>query len=212
MILAALLSSATGFVLTAFHRRSKVSGEAAIKYYLLGALTNGAMLYGAALLFGLGASTTFSGLQVGLAFGSRWLGARDRPDVAEGVPAPAAAFLTVAAKVGALARLMGLLLEMEIAWRPLVAVLAAATMTLGNLAALWQDDVRRFPGWSGVSRTGYGLMALVALGRSDLAVPSLLFFFVAYALANTATRGMVRLAGGAGGRQHGRLGSLPCPV
>ncbi len=64
-------------------------------------------------------------------------------------------------------------------------------MTLGNLAALWQDDVRRLLGWSAVSQSGYGLMAVVALGRSDLAVPSLLFFLVAYVVANLAAFGVV---------------------
>lgn len=215
LILATLLSSGTGFVLTAYHRRSKVAGETAIKYYLLGALANGAMLYGVALFFGLAASTTFPTLRAGLAGGGTDLalgiavalvmvglafkmGAVPAhawvPDVAEGAPAPVAAFLTVAAKIGALvalARLVWLLPEAGIAWRPLVALLAAATMTLGNLAALWQDDVRRLLGWSSVSQTGYGLMAVVALGRSDLAVPSLLFFLVAYALANLAAFGVV---------------------
>lgn len=215
LILAAVLSSATGFVLAAYHRQSKASGEAAIKYYLLGALANGAMLYGVAFLFGLAASTSFPALRVGLAAGGAgWvlgiavalvmLGLAFKmaavpvhawmPDVAEGAPAPVAAFLTAAAKVGALvalARFMWILPEAGIAWRPLVAVLAAATMTLGNLAALWQDDVRRMLGWSAVSQTGYGLMALVALGRSELALPALLFFLVAYAVGNMAAFGVV---------------------
>ena len=64
-------------------------------------------------------------------------------------------------------------------------------MTLGNLAALWQDDVRRLLGWSAVSQTGYGLMAMVALGRSDLALPSLLFFLMAYVIGNIAAFGVV---------------------
>src|SRR3546814_15294205 len=63
---------------------------------------------------------------------------------------------------------------------------SAATMTLGNLAALWQDDVRRLLGWSSVSQTGYGLLAVVAVERSDLALPSLLYFLLAYVLANVA--------------------------
>src|SRR3546814_19107258 len=64
-------------------------------------------------------------------------------------------------------------------------------MTLGNLAALWQDDVRRLLGWSAVSQSGYGLMAVVALGRSELELPSLLFFLLAYAAANLAALGVV---------------------
>lgn len=185
-----------------------------MKYYLLGALTNGALVYGAVLLFGLGATTTLLGLAdalpgadgaalvtgtglvvLGLAFklgavpAHAWV-----PDVADGAPAPVAAFLTVAPKVGALialARLAATLPESDVGWRPLVAVLAAATMTYGNLAALHQDDVRRLLGWSAVSQAGYGLMAVVALGRSDLAVSSLVYFLAAYAVANLAAFGVV---------------------
>jgi NADH-quinone oxidoreductase subunit N len=81
--------------------------------------------------------------------------------------------------------------ESGVGWRPMIALIAAATMTLGNLAALWQSDVRRLLGWSAVSQSGYGLMAVVALGRSDLAVPALLFFLIAYSLANIAAFGVV---------------------
>lgn len=214
LLLGVLLASATGYVLASYHRASPRSAEAGIKYYLLGALTNGAMVYGAVLLFGLAGTTTYPGVLeglartreaalvagtglvvVGLAFklgavpAHAWV-----PDVADGAPAPAAAFLTVAPKVGALValgRLVLILPEAGVGWRPLVALLAAATMTLGNLAALWQDDVRRLLGWSAVSQSGYGLMAVVALGRSELAVTSLLFFLVAYAFANLAAFGAV---------------------
>lgn len=212
--LGVLLSSATGSVLIAYHRRSRRASEAAIKYYLLGALANGAMVYGVVLMFGLAATTTLSGLLagldaahslplvaatglvvVGLAFkmgavpAHAWV-----PDVADGAPAPVAAFITTASKVAALivlARLVIVLPESSVGWRPLIAVIAAATMTLGNVAALWQDDVRRLLGWSAVSQTGYGLMAIVAVGRSDLAIPSLLYFLVAYACANLAAFGVV---------------------
>ena len=214
LILGALLSSVTGYVLTAYHRASARSTEAGVKYYLLGALTNAALVYGAALLFGLAGTTTFSGLRaglidadpvalvagfvlvvVGLAFkigavpAHAWV-----PDVADGAPAPVSAFLTIAPKVGglvALARLVAVLPEHGVGWRPVVAALALATMTLGNLAALAQDDARRLLGWSAVSQSGYGLMALVALGRSDLAVPSLVFFTAAYGAANLAAFGVV---------------------
>lgn len=213
-IVSMLLSSATGFVLVAYHRASRASAEAGIKYYLLGALTSASMLIGVAYLFGLAGSTTLPGLRTGLATSSgpglavavalvvvavafklgavpahAWM-----PDVAEGAPAPVAAFVTSLPKVGAfvfLARLVLVLPADGVGWRPLVAVIAAATMTLGNLAALWQDDVRRMLGWSSVSQTGYGLLAVVAIGRSDLAVPSLLYFLIAYVLANVAAFGVV---------------------
>ena len=212
-IVAMVLSSATGFVLVAYHRRSSPASEAAMKYYLIGAFTSASMLIGVAYLFGLAGSTTLpalarglpgSGLAlvvgvalvvVALAFkmgavpAHAWM-----PDVAQGAPAPVAAFVTSIPKVGGfvfLARLVLALPPDGLDWRPLIAVLAAATMTLGNLAALWQDDVRRLLGWSAVSQTGYGLMAIVALGRSDLAVPSLLFFLLAYVLGNVAAFGVV---------------------
>ena len=213
LLLGVLLSSVTGYFLAAYHRRAAHSVEAGIKYYLLGALTNGAFLYGVVLLFGVAGTTTLRGQRAGLADGDgvavvaatalvllglafkigsvpahAWV-----PDVAQGAPAPAAAFLTAVPKIGAfvgLARLAATLPE-TVGWRPAVAILAAATMTLGNLAALWQDDVRRLLGWSAVSQTGYALLALVALGRSELAVPALLYFLFAYAMANIAAFGVV---------------------
>jgi NADH-quinone oxidoreductase subunit N len=212
IVMAIELSSATSYVLIAYHRRSKLASEAAIKYFLIAALTSSVMLLGVGLLFGLAGTTTLSGLRNGLpddapallvgvalvvtalAFkmGSvpahAWM-----PDVAQGAPAPIAAFVTTVPKIGglvALARLASVLPD-AIGWRPLAALLAAATMTLGNLAALWQDDVRRLLGWSAVSQTGYALMAVAALGRSDLAIPSLMYFLVAYVLANVVAFGVV---------------------
>lgn len=214
VILGMLLSSATGYILAAYHRSSPRATEAGVKYYLLGALTNAGLVYGVALLFGLGATTTYLGLErelvgkdavalvagaslviIGLAFklgavpAHAWV-----PDVADGAPVPVSAFLTAAPKVGALvaiARFVAVLPESGVGWRVVIAVVAATTMTLGNLAALASDDVRRLLGWSAVSQTGYGLMAVVALGRSDLAIPSLLFFTAAYSAANLAAFGVI---------------------
>ncbi len=242
VIVAILLSSVTGFVLAAFHRRSPLSSEAAIRFYLIGALANTAALMGVALLFGLAGSTTLEGISQGLAGGGEdarpalllglvlllgllgfKLGAVPLhswvPDVAQGAPAPIAGFITAIPKVGAfvfLARLV-LVLPEEVAWQPLIAVAATATMTLGNLACLWQDDVRRILGWSAVSQTGYGLMAIVGLGASTLALPALLYFLVAYVAGNIAAFGViVELRGrtalvdfdGAGRERPALLGSL----
>ena len=212
-IVAMLLSSATGYVLSAYHRRSSPAAEAALKYYLIGALANSALLIGVALLFGLVGGTTLAAIAAGLPGNSltavvgvglvilgitfkigavpahAWM-----PDVAQGAPAPVAAFVTAVPKVGGflfLARFVLSLPDGAVGWEAMVAVLAAATMTLGNLACLWQDDLRRLLGWSAVSQTGYGLMAIVAIGRSDLAVPALLFFLLAYVPANLAAFGVV---------------------
>lgn len=212
IVMAIVLSSVTGYVLAAFHRRSKLASEAAIKYFLLSALVNSGMLLGVALLFGLAGTTTLTGLGDGLTESSSALVAGTAlvvtalafkmgsvpahawmPDVAQGAPAPVAAFLTTAPKVGALVALARVVVVLpdSVGWRPLVALLAAATMTLGNLAALWQEDVRRMLGWSAVSQTGYALMAIAGLGRSELSVAALLFFVLAYVLANVAAFAVV---------------------
>ncbi len=211
-VVAMLLSSATGYVLSAYHRTSARSSEAAIKYYLIGALASSAMLMGVAFLFGLAGGTTLAALSGGFRAGPAavagvalvlvavmfkigsvpahmWV-----PDVAQGAPAPVAAFVTAVPKVGGflfLARFVLALPEGSVGWVPLIAILAAATMTLGNLASLWQEDLRRLLGWSAVSQTGYGLMAIVGIGRSDLALPALLFFLLAYVPANMAAFGVV---------------------
>jgi NADH-quinone oxidoreductase subunit N len=201
-IVAMLLSSATGFVLAAYHRRSSPAAEAAIKYYLIGAFANSAVLFGVALLFGLAGSTTLGGLASGLP-------AHGGPALVVGV---ALVIMGLAFKIGAvpahawvpdvaqvpkiggflfLARFVLSLPPDAAGWQPLVAILATATMTLGNLACLWQEDVRRLLGWSAVSQTGYGLMAIVGLGASSLAIPALLFFLLAYVLGNLAAFGVV---------------------
>ena len=214
LIVGILLSSASGFALAGFHRRSAAAGEAAIKFFLVGSLATSTLLFGSALLFGLSGTTVYADfagqldgadatalaaafalVAVGLAYKlgavpvHTWV-----PDVADGSPAPMAGFLTSVPKVGsliAIARLAAALGDSDVGWRPLVAVLAAATMTIGNLAALWQDDVRRLLGWSAVSMSGYGLMGVVAVGRSDLALPSILYFLLAYVVANLAAFGVV---------------------
>lgn len=212
-VAALVLSSATGFVLTGYHRLRKEAAEAAMKYFLVGAFTSAAMLLGVAFLFGLAGSTTLPGLRAGLTDGGVALvvgvalvtlaiafkiGAFPAhpwvPDAAEGAPAPVAAFVTTIPKVGGflfLARFVLALPSEAIGWQPLIALLAAVTMTLGNLAALWQDDVRRLLGWSAVSQSGYGLMAIVALGQSALALPALLYFLLAYTAGNIAAFGVV---------------------
>lgn len=205
-----LLSSVTGYTLAAYHRDWALSVEAGMKYFLIGALANTVLIIGVALMFGLLGNPGYSEIAaalpsqsaspllllglglvvVALAFklgavpAHAWL-----PDVAEGAPAPAAAFLTVVPKIGAaiaLARLVTLFPPDGLPIRPLIAVISAATMTLGNLAALWQDDMRRMIGWSSVSQAGYALMAVSVIGLDATALPALLFFLLGYAVANLA--------------------------
>ncbi|MFD1379701.1 NADH-quinone oxidoreductase subunit N [Fodinicurvata halophila] len=205
-----LLSSVTGYTLAAYHRDWPLSVESGMKYFLVGAFANAILVVGVTLVFGMAGATGYGEIAanlpdlapspllllglalvvIGVAFklgavpAHTWV-----PDIAEGAPAPAAAFLTVVPKIGAaiaLFRLVELFPPEAFTIRPLIAILAVATMTLGNLAALWQDDMRRMLGWSSVSQSGYALMAVAVVGLSDSALSALLIFLVGYALSNLA--------------------------
>ena len=211
LLIAVLLSSITGYVLAAFHRGWAPSLEAGMKYFLVGGLANALLTFGVVLTVGVGGATSYDTIDAALVeapLGAAGLvlimiglfyklGAVPAhawvPDVAEGAPAPSAAFLTVAPKIGAAIALMRLVSEAADA--PVVPLFAAlislATMTLGNLAALAQDDMRRMLGWSSVSQSGYALMAVAAGGASALAEPALTAFMAAYALANLAAFAVV---------------------
>jgi NADH-quinone oxidoreductase subunit N len=209
LVIAVLLSSVTGYTLAAWHRDWALSVEAGMKYFLMGALANALLITGVTLILGLLSSSEYADIATALKLGNglspllfvgfaltitgvafklgavpahAWL-----PDVAEGAPVPSAAFLTVVPKIGAaiaLARLVQLVPPEFLGLRPLIAVLAVATMTLGNLAALWQDDLRRLIGWSSVAQAGYLLMAITVLGLSPDALTALLVFVASYAIGN----------------------------
>jgi NADH-quinone oxidoreductase subunit N len=211
LVIGVLLSSVTGYTLAAWHRDWALSVEAGMKYFLMGALANALLITGVTLILGLLGSSGYVDIADTLALGTNlspllfvgfaltligiafklgavpahaWL-----PDVAEGAPVPSAAFLTVVPKIGAaiaLARLVQLVPPEMLGLRPLIAVLAVATMTLGNLAALWQDDLRRLIGWSSVAQAGYLLMAITVLGLSPDALTALLAFVASYAIGNLA--------------------------
>ncbi len=186
--------------------RDRRGTEAALKTYLLGAFLGVAMMLGITLLFGAAGGTGYSLLEevdaqqqpvvavglvallAGLAFkggfvpGHFWV-----PDAAEAARPGAAALLTTVPKIGGLLasyRVLDAVPTDLVDWPLLIAVLAALTMTLGNLAAFGQDSARRLLGWSSVSQVGYLLMAVAVAGRSDLAVPSLALYLAAYAVTN----------------------------
>jgi len=219
LIVGVLLSSVTGYALVAYHRAWAPALEAGMKYFLIGALANALFVIGIVLIFGLTGATGYPDIAlelprhdsplivivalafvvIGLAFklgafpAHAWL-----PDVAQGAPAPVAALLTVVPKIGAAIALVRFvqLLPGTIEWAWVIAGISALTMTLGNLGAMWQNDFRRLLGWSAVSQSGYALMAVAVVGASDEAVPSLLVFLAAYAVANiTAFAAVVHLRG-----------------
>lgn len=186
--------------------RDRRGTEAALKTFLLGAFLGVAMLLGVTLLFGAAGGTGYAllhdlseqqqpvvavglvALLAGLAFkggfvpGHFWI-----PDAAEATRPGAAALLTTVPKVGGLLaayRVLDAVPSDVVDWPLLIALLAALTMTLGNLAAFGQDVPRRLLGWSSVSQVGYLLMAVAVAGRSELALPSLALYLAAYAVTN----------------------------
>lgn len=192
--------------------------EAALKYYLMGAFLGIVMFTGIALLFGVGRSTRYAelaealggappaavavgglGLLAGLLFK---LGAVPAhfwvPDVAEGATVTVASFVTTVPKVGAVVAVYRLL-DGPLAgapgnWPLVVAVLAALSMTLGNLAAFFQDSVTRLLGYSTVSQVGYLLMVPVVAGGTDLALPALALYLTAYVVTNVGAFAVVAAA------------------
>ncbi len=210
-----LLVLAVGFLLASIPiyalvglARSRAGAEAAMKTYLVGALFGIVLLLGVTILYAVAGGTAYPELRAGLTTAPHaavaagvvavlggllfeaggvpahfWV-----PDAAEASTGVTAAFLTTVPKVGALVaafRLVSVLPD-GVAWPLLVALLAAASMTLGNLAAYWQHDPRRLLGWSTVGQVGFLLVPVAVAGRSPLALPAMLFYLAAYALTNVA--------------------------
>jgi NADH-quinone oxidoreductase subunit N len=207
LVAAYLLASIPLYALTGM-TRTRTSTEAAMKYYLMGALSGVTMLVGATLLIGVSGSSQYADLAFALPSAPRavvavglvavlagllfkvgavplhfWV-----PDVVQGASTPAAAFVATIPKIGgllALHRLLSTALSTApVDWPLLVAVIAAVTMTLGNLGAFFQDDVRRLLAYSTISQVGYLLMAVAAAARAGLALPALAFYLAGYAVTN----------------------------
>ncbi|HCG55906.1 MAG TPA: NADH-quinone oxidoreductase subunit N [Brevibacterium sp.] len=181
--------------------------EAAMKTYFLGALSGIILMLGVTVLYALTGGTDYARLAEALPgahFGAVGVGVLCVlagllfkaggvpfhfwvPDAAQGTGVTAATFLTTVPKIGAIVaiyRFVGTMSVGNDSWLIVVAILATASMFLGNLAAYWQRDPRRLLGWSTVAQVGFLLVPVAAAGRSDLALPSMLFYLGAYALAN----------------------------
>jgi NADH-quinone oxidoreductase subunit N len=207
-----------GYLLAAFHKTDSNSTEGAIKYFLLGSFSSAIFLFGLAFVWGLAGSTRIDvvaaelsavvagaaplspGLAMGLAFLTTGVAFKIAavpfhywtPDAYQGSPTPITGYLSVGPKVGAFALILRLFVEalgpLADWWMPVMIVLATLTMTLGNLVALTQDNVKRMLAYSSIAHTGYMLVGLAAwagdpLGRSD-GIQALLFYGVAYAFMN----------------------------
>jgi NADH-quinone oxidoreductase subunit N len=182
------LMSLSAYVLAAFHRDEERSTEAGLKYFVLGALSSGVMLYGMSLVYGFVGSTDFTAIGAGLSAGEeRNLGALFglvfvlaglafkvsavpfhmwTPDVYEGAPTPVAAFFASAPKVAAMGLFLRVALDafsgMIADWRQIVIFMAIASMFLGAVGAIGQSNVKRLLAYSSINNIGFVLIGLAA--------------------------------------------------
>ena len=205
------------YVLAGFFPTKLASNEAGMKYLLLGAFASGFFLYGVALVYGNVGSTNIGiiasqipqvssaplflvgvlllivgfGFKVALVPFHQWA-----PDVYEGAPTPIAAFISAGPKAAGFAALfrvfVGALNGMSDQWVLIVAVLAALTMTVGNVVAVVQRNIKRMLAYSSVAHAGYVLVALTAVNQDG--VSSAMFYLFVYCVMNIGAFGAVVLA------------------
>jgi len=197
------LQSLALYVVAAFKRDSARSAEAGLKYFVLGALSSGMLLYGASLVYGFTGSTNFtviaaavqpSGANIGLVFGLVFLMAGFAfkisavpfhmwtPDVYEGAPTPVTAFFAAAPKLAAMALTVRVLIAafpaVTAEWRQIVVFLAIASMALGAFAAIGQTNIKRLMAYSSIGHMGYALVGLAA-GTAE-GVAGVVFYLAIY--------------------------------
>lgn len=221
------LLSVALYGLAAFNRREAVSSEAAIKYFLMGALVSSFVLYGGALVYGETGSTSLAGIGEALSAGTGSPGILFfgflllvcgfgfklglvpfhawAPDVYQGAPSPFVAFLSVAPKTAAavvLARLVMLVTSAPSAgdWAKLISVLAIASMLIGNLFALAQRDIKRMLAYSGIAHMGYLMIPLASPGPASWR--PILVYLISYTLMNGGAFVLVSMLYAKPGEQH----------
>jgi NADH-quinone oxidoreductase subunit N len=219
------ISSIATYILAAVRKRTGKSPEAGLKYFLLGSFATAFFLYGIALTFGATGSTNIAeiaaalpqsatpgfatlavamvliglGFKVSAAPFQVWT-----PDVYEGAPSPVVALMSTGPKVAAFAVLLRILYGayplLHAHWLLLVWIMAALSMTVGNLGALRQHNVKRLLAYSSIAHAGYTLVAFTALSREGIAAA--MFYTAAYAAMNVGAFAIVSHAGGFDDRLH----------
>ncbi|TFI56760.1 NADH-quinone oxidoreductase subunit NuoN [Sphingomonas parva] len=197
------LQSLSAYVLASFQRTDNRSAEAGLKYFVLGALASGILLYGVSLLYGFTGSTLFGdiavalgtdGVSAGELFGLVFVLAGIAfkvsavpfhmwtPDVYEGAPTPVTAFFASAPKVAAIALLTRLAIEgmgpATFEWRQIVIFMALASTILGGVAAIGQPNIKRLLAYSSINNVGFILIGLAAANREGVA--AILFYMAVY--------------------------------
>jgi proton-translocating NADH-quinone oxidoreductase chain N len=212
--------SLTSYVLAGYLKRNPKSNEAAVKYFMYGSVASAVMLYGMSMLYGITGTTNIlsiagafkptpgselvmflSLIMILVGFGFKiamvpfhqW-----SPDTYEGAPTPITAFLSVASKAAGFAilvRVLGTGIKIAVVdWRLLIAILAALTMTVGNLIAISQINIKRMLAYSSIAQAGYLLIGLVAMPSAD-AVPAIQLYLLAYLFMNLGAFAVVTMLG-----------------
>jgi len=213
------------YVLVGFAKADRKSNEAALKYFLLGAFASGILLYGISLVYGATGSFNLDGIAEAIAAGPRGsylllqVGAilvlvgmafkvaavpfhMWTPDAYEGAPTPITAFMSTAAKAAAFAMLCRVFLKgfygLAADWTPLLVFLAVASMTLGNVVAILQDNVKRMLAYSSIAHAGYMLLGLIAVGASRgdpltqrYGMTAIVLYLLVYTFTNMGAFGLV---------------------
>lgn len=210
------LMALSSYILAGYFRGEVKSHEAATKYFVLGALSSGILIYGLSLLYGATGSLSLAEVSQKLAAGPRPAAATAgvflllagmlfkvaavpfhvwTPDVYEGAPTPMTAFFSVGPKAAAFAMLVRVLWvglgPAATDWRLFVSWVAAATMIWGNVAALTQENVKRMLAYSSIAHAGYALLGVLAGG--GLGTQSVLFYMLVYTVTNLGAFGLVVL-------------------
>ncbi len=213
------ISSISTYILAGYRKQTGRGPEAAIKYFLLGSFATGFLLYGIALIFGATGTTqiyevarlapvaqnqtlvlaSLALMLVGILFKVSaapfhvWT-----PDVYEGAPSPVVALMSTAPKAAAFALLLRVVYEMfphlHSLWAPLLWVVAVLSMTVGNLAALRQQNVKRMLAYSAIAHAGYLLAAFAGIGSIGIAAAA--FYTAAYAAMNVGVFAVITLIAG----------------
>ena len=201
------LQSLALYVLAAFRRDSIRSTEAGLKYFVLGALSSGIMLYGISLIYGFSGSTAFSdvaaaatgdGLSLGLVFGLVFLTAglafkisavpfhMWTPDVYEGAPTPITAFFAASPKAAALALFVRCMIsafpDATEEWGQIIVFISILSMSLGAVAAIGQNNIKRLMAYSSIGHMGFALVGLAA--GTEAGVEGVLIYLAIYVVTN----------------------------
>jgi len=206
------------YAMIALQRESSVCSEAAIKYFIIGSLASGMMLYGISMLYGATQSLDISEVahvimqtstshEIVLVFGLVFvivglvfkLGAVPFhmwvPDVYEGAPTPVVLFLGTASKIAALGLVFRLLIEalggLNLQWQELLILVAILSMAVGNLAAIVQKNIKRMLAYSSIAHMGYMILGL--LTATPMGYGAALFYMITYALMTLAAFGLIAM-------------------